>query len=329
MQPWSGTKSQLHNSEKFTTNNNRNTPKCSCQLTRRTHNRMLTLISSMPPAYDKMDLQTAILLFIQQRAGVRKWRSSTLLTKMASIQGALRLLPFYRRQAPSITLTSNIWKMAMKGASYAANAEIPEQAPILTNEHMKRLISHHAKQDSPDAVAALTEIAWLVAGRIGDVAQLAPEDVTWVTDGTLMVRFRRGKTARRGQYSIATTTPSAATTKYIHSMAGELWLFPQLQSSNVKDYLRLHIDVPKIESRSIRRGRLQLLSEKGMKDDDLLHVSRHQTLSSLRRYLNFGTKSGENIRRARKVERALAEEKSESENSDTSSLSDSSSTLTQ
>ena len=45
--------------------------------------------------------------------------------------------------------------------------------------------------------------------------------------------------------------------------------------------------------------------------------------------LNFGTKSGENIRRARKVERALAEEKSESENSDTSSLSDSSSTLTQ
>ena len=68
--------------------------------TRRTHNRMLTLISSMPPAYDKMDLQTAILLFIQQRAGVRKWRSSTLLTKMASIQGALRLLPFYRRQAP-------------------------------------------------------------------------------------------------------------------------------------------------------------------------------------------------------------------------------------
>lgn len=297
--------------------------------TRRTHNNMLKLLTSMPPAYNKMDLQTAILLFIQQRATVRKWKSSTLLTKMASIQGALRLLPFYRRNAPSVTLASTIWKMAMKGASYAANTEIADQAPILTNDHMNKLISHHAKADSPDAVASLTEIAWLVAGRVGDVAQLAPEDVTWVKDGILMVRFRRGKTARRGQYSIATTTPSAATTKYIHSMAGELWLFPQLQSSNVKDYLRRHIEVAKIECRSIRRGRLQLLSEKGMKDNDLLHVSRHQTLSSLRRYLNFGTRSGENLRRARKVERALGGERNESDSSDTSSLSDSSSTLSQ
>lgn len=297
--------------------------------TRRTHSQMLKLLTSMPPAYDKMDLQTAILLYIQRRAKIRKWKHSTLLTKLASIQGALRLLPFYRNHSPSVILSSTVWKMAMKGASYAANSEIADQAPVLTKDQMTRMIKHHAKEDTPDAVASLTELAWLVAGRVGDVAQLAPEDVSFLPDGVLMVRFRRGKTARRGQYSIATTTPSAATSTYIQSMAGEIWLFPQLQSTNVKEYLRRHIEVAKIESRSIRRGRLQLLSENGMKDDDLLHVSRHQTLSSLRRYLNFGTKSGENIRRAKKVERALAEERSVSDYSDTNSLSDSSSTLTQ
>ena len=292
--------------------------------TRKTHNRMITLMASMPPAFDKMNLQSALLIYLDQRARARKWKSSTLLTKLASIQGACRLLPFYKKNAPSISLSSTVWKMALRGASYAANAEIAVQAPIITAGHMTTLISHHAKS-TPDPVAALTELTWLVAGRVGDVAQLAPEDVTWDPNGVLMVRFRRGKTARRGQYSIATTLPSANTATYIQSRAGQLWIFPQLAAYDVKKYLRKHINIPKIEARSLRRGRLQLLSAKGMADDELLHVSRHQTLSSLRRYLNFGTKSGENLRRAKRVEHVLAET-TEDSNSDGDDMTSPSST---
>jgi hypothetical protein len=68
-----------------------------------------------------------------------------------------------------------------------------------------------------------------------------------------------------------------------------------------------------------------------MEDQELLHVSRHQTLNSLRRYLNFGTKSGENLRRAKRVQEVLAESEEEGdaetadEDDEMSSLSSSSS----
>jgi hypothetical protein len=138
---------------------------------------------------------------------------SHLLTKLASIQGALKILPFYRENAPGIILSSTIWKVALRGAGYSANAEVPDQAPILLQEHVNTIIKHH-NSTKPSMIPALIEIAWLVAGRVGDVAQLAPEDVTVDTNGVLMVRFRRGKTARRGQYSIATTLPSPYSQPY-------------------------------------------------------------------------------------------------------------------
>ena len=290
--------------------------------TRRNHNSMLKLLDAMPTTLDYLYLPTAILHFIQARASARQWKASTLVTKLATIQGALKLLPFYRTSAPAITLTSTIWRIAMRGASFAANAEIPDQAPILQQHHMDRMIASHNKGE-PDPHAALVEIAWLVAGRIGDVAQLAPQDISWDTENTIIVRFRRGKTARRGQYSIATSAPSPQTTRYIQSRQAELWLFPQIKSEAIKDHLRKHISVHGIECRSIRRGRLQLLSARGMDDEELLHVSRHQTLGSLRRYLNFGTKSGENLRRAKRIQDVL-----DASASETSSRSSSSPTHT-
>jgi len=297
--------------------------------TRKNHTAMLKLLGALPNAYNPIGLTTSILISIQERANQRDWKASTMVSKLASIQGALRLLPFYRKDAPSILMSSTIWRMALRGASYAANAEIPDQAPIMTQPQMNVLIKHHA-DTTPSAIPALVELAWLVAGRVGDVAQLAPHDVTFNEKEVLMVRFRRGKTARRGQYSIATTHPSPQTAAYIHKMQeeGGLWLFPGLTkpkvSKMVKDHLRLHVSIHKIECRSLRRGRLQLLSARGMNDDELLHISRHQTLSSLRRYLNFGTKSGENMRRVKRVQEVL-----ESSSDETSSQSSSSSTLTQ
>ena len=94
------------------------------------------------------------------------------------------------------------------------------------------------------------------------LANNIPLDVTWNEKDVLMVRFRRGKTARRGQYSIATTHPIPQITKYIQKMKDEggLWLFPGLTKPNVsklvKDHLRLHVAIHKIECRSLRRGRL-------------------------------------------------------------------------
>ena len=288
--------------------------------TRRNHNSMLKLLSAIPHAYHHLPLPSAIILFLQDRSNQRAWKASTLLTTMSSTQGALKMLCFYKDGAPSISLGSVVWKTAMKGAGYAANAESPAQAPVLLQSHMDIMIKDHAKR-KPDAVATIVELAWLLAGRVGDITQLSPKNVEW--DGDLMVvLFERGKTARRGKYSIATERPSLRAQEYIlqRQTEGHLWLFPHTPSFTVKNYLRSHVKVQGIECRSMRRGRLQLLSSKGFKDSELLHISRHQTIASLRRYLNFGTRSGENMRRAKKVQRALQDS-----NDDTMSTASSSS----
>jgi hypothetical protein len=110
-----------------------------------------------------------------------------------------------------------------------------------------------------------------------------------------MVKFQHGKTARNGAYSIAIPPPSITTQEYIRNCSTP-YLFPALQPEHLKDAMR-QIDT-QLECRSIRRGRLQELSRGGMTDASLLHISRHASISTLRRYLDYGLASGENIRRA-------------------------------
>ena len=57
---------------------------------------------------------------------------------------------------------------------------------------------------------------------------------------------------------------------------------------------RLRKEHKLLESRSLRRGRLQQLSKAGATDTELLFWSRHTGIPMLRRYLSFGTDSGEN-----------------------------------
>ena len=77
---------------------------------------------------------------------------------------------------------------------------------------------------------------------------------------------------------------------------------PSVTQERVRGALR-SIDI-RYECRSIRRGRLQELSAGGMSDNNLLHISRHSSICSLRRYLDFGLASGENLHRAHLAARA-------------------------
>ena len=116
------------------------------------------------------------------------------------------------------------------------------------------------------------------------------------------VRFRRGKTASKsGQYTIAQPLPSQATIDWVETANREnqLWLFPGVETSELTAHLRSMN--PQLECRSLRRGRLQYLSQIGYGDEELLHVSRHAGLPMLRRYLTFGSDSGENRRQAMRI----------------------------
>ena len=76
-------------------------------------------------------------------------------------------------------------------------------------------------------------------------------------------------------------------------------MFPQVKGADLKVALRV-VD-PALEQRSLRRGAIQALAASGLKDEELLHYSGHSSVQMLRRYLNYGLKSGEAARRAERA----------------------------
>ena len=261
--------------------------------TRKQQRQLITWIKDCPVKYDSHMCTEGLALHFTEMKKKRKWRNSTMLTKMAALQGTLKVLPFYFPQAPSVIMAGSIyWRTMMKGAQIAANGEEPLQAKPLTSTLLQQILL--TMKETPKLYAAL-EIAWLTAGRVGDLRDMATRHVSEVAADVWMVKFQQGKTARNGAYSIAIPEPTELTKNYIRTCQTP-YLFPGLDPEHLKEAMR-RIDT-QLECKSIRRGRLQELSKGGMTDASLLHISRHASISMLRRYLNFGLASGENIRRA-------------------------------
>lgn len=152
-----------------------------------------------------------------------------------------------------------------------------------------------ALEPSPMLRAAM-ELAWLAASRGGDIRQMQAADIAF-PDPTriskmqaMTVTFRRGKTAKKEQYTIGVPLPSPETLSYIKARQEDsTWLFPGLQGEQLKTSLRrVH---PQLEQRSFRRGRLQYLAKLGWTDEQLINLSHHASLPMLKRYLDMGVVS--------------------------------------
>jgi hypothetical protein len=259
--------------------------------TRQHHQQMYNTIKNAPQTWDHLMCSEGLPKLFSQMKAQRKWMCSTTLGKLTSTQGALKVIPFYFPQSPSVRLaTSTHWKTIIKGAQTLANIEEPQQAHPASSTQIDETLSRLSDMK----LRAMIEIAWLTAARIGDMKLQTKKNFS-VGEEIMVVKFTDGKVAKNGAYSIACPLPSLATREYIRTCTTPL-LFPGIETEDVKEELRKS-DM-RLECRSIRRGRLQELSAGGMTDSSLLHISRHASISMLRRYLDYGVVSGENLRRA-------------------------------
>ena len=267
--------------------------------TRRAHLALLNALMTIPDRMDKHMVTEALPNFIQTLKEQRTWRASTVLTKLAALQGALKILSFYIPTAPSIILSSSTrWKTTMRGAAIAANEETPNQCRPTTSQDIYKLM----EQTTDNQLYTFLEVTWLTAGRVGDTIQLTPSNVIISPEDITIIHFTTGKTARNGKYSVAAPALSDRAKLFLQEQRNQPFLFPSVTQERVRGALR-SIDI-RYECRSIRRGRLQELSAGGMSDNNLLHISRHSSICSLRRYLDFGLASGENLHRAHLAARA-------------------------
>lgn len=260
------------------------------------HLRTLRQLMKLPQEFHDLPLGTALTNYVNTQRQQKHHRWSTTMTKMATIQGALRLLPIYADQPPIMMKECTVWTQSMKAVSKQTKQELPEQANPASWDLVKKAVELEPHKSTKMAVM----LTWLTCGRAGDVLQLEPDCIE-VQETGLMVHFRRAKTVKsRGPYPIFTPLPPQEFRKEFYEFV-ELalstkrkWLFEKVQGNHVK--LALRRAHPKLEQRSLRRGSIQTLAATGLSDEELLKYSGHTNVQMLRRYLNFGKLSGEGRR---------------------------------
>jgi len=255
--------------------------------TRQEHRRTLALLASLPRALDPLPLPTAIITFLSQLASERRWRASTRMKKFATAQGALALLPAYRTCPPIVLSACPLWRQAMRAAGIAAKQELPKQPVPASPAEVRKAVA--TEPCLPTAAAII--LAWATAARVGCILQLSKEDVILQEDGSLSVRFRRGKGARvRGPYTVHTAPLDPQ-----HLRRLQQWLRSRRSSifarttsgEQIRESLR-RVN-RSLEQRSLRRGAIQALAKSpGISDEVLMMFSGHTQVSTLRRYLSWG-----------------------------------------
>ncbi len=269
------------------------------------HKRMLRFLSNMPEKYHQLNLDRAMEQYFLEVKSVRRWLPTTMMVKMATAHGALRLLPLYTEgELPVLMRESVTWMSAMKAAAKMAKQHPPTQPTAATWKEVEEAIS----KETQTSVKMALLITWLTCGRGGDVLLLKPSDVEITTRPSkeghakvMSVGFWKGKTVKtRGSYTVFTQAPPQAMfnqwQEYHKSVGEQKYLFRGVKGSQIKDALRRAN--PKLEQRSLRRGAIQALAATNLKDEELLHYSGHTNVTMLRRYLNFGKVSGEGTRLA-------------------------------
>lgn len=264
------------------------------------HKRMLRFLKGIPEKYWELNIDRAMEQYFLEMKSLKKWLPTTLVVKMATAHGALRLLPLYAEgELPVMMKESVTWMQAMKAAAKMAKQQPPKQPTAATWAEVKEALDKEPILSV--RMAVLT--TWLACGRGGDVLLLKPADVEMTEKETpkgkvegMAISFWKGKTVKtRGSYTVFTQRPPEQHLEtflsYQKGMKEEGYLFKGVKGSQIKDALRRAN--PKLEQRSLRRGAIQTLAQTGLTDEELLHYSGHTNVSMLRRYLNFGKLSGE------------------------------------
>ena len=260
--------------------------------------------SALGPDWPAADFIVRWLDYLRK---VKKWRWSTMRTKMACIAGAFAHLPLYAPSFPTrVSLTETpVWTNACRRADLKAATEIPVQAPPVQKKDIVRVCETAASPED----AAYAALMWITAARPGCISQLKTEDIVWDTErDELAVTFRRGKGVqlRSQPYSVHTNTGifKPFVRRVLENRDQASWVFEcprrqdrkQLSARCLEGLRRIN---GQYTNKSVRRGALQAMARAGVPTTTLLHFSGHTNIPMLKRYLGFGTLLAEEARKVR------------------------------
>ncbi|RNF02939.1 uncharacterized protein Tco025E_08323 [Trypanosoma conorhini] len=267
------------------------------------HLRWLQDLRAMPARLLGMNLASAAIELVREMAVKRRWKWATVAKSLAAISGALRDLPLYSNQTRGIELMRYPeWRAAMKAAQrFERESTASPPAPVTVTEFVRarsELLRRH-----PMAALFLT-LMWRFAARAGDISSLLCADVaTTAPDANpdernlfeVSLAMRRGKGARfrRSSYTVASTlrrTDVSLLRQLIGYRRPSQRLFNRSLANECRDAIRAALRRQNRNTAlpSVRKGAVRFLAAKGMSTEELMAITGHTRIETLRRYLGFG-----------------------------------------
>lgn len=261
--------------------------------TRQQHRRAIEDLTCMPHDLLSLDLAAAAIRLIQRAAYLKKWKASTIVSKFATMHGALMNLPLYTDQAHSINLKeSPEWNAAYGKWHQVMNSEIPHPPPHV----YKTQVDAAARElrDDPEARLFLMMMCSFAA-RAGDIGGLKPTDVTLQTPTAdtypVGLTYRRGKATHfRGPYPVAShlsREDGSRLASLLSQRPENSPLFKDPAATKKKVRAALKTAFPALELASIRKGAVHHLARAGVAEADIMRLTGHTSVITLRRYLNY------------------------------------------
>jgi hypothetical protein len=265
--------------------------------TRRLHIRWLRQLQGIGAPHNHAHAPAAVINHVMSLATKRGWKWSTISSALSTIASAFAALPLYTRHTQTCDLrTDPLFRATMSRAAHLARvSHVSHPTPVLSWERFSSL----REKCSTPAVRLLLEISWFFAGRVGDVRKLLPRDLElsppFKVDGrdvvAVVATFRLGKGAAfAGPYCVRSIVPADVAQRFAGWLATRQPSEPTWTSTHQRALSQI-CNAERFPLRSIRRGMLVHLGQRGVQHQALMLLSGHKNETTLLRYLGWGRDS--------------------------------------
>ena len=250
------------------------------------HRAAIKLAEEIPVALLALPVGKALCLHYNHVAKLRHWKPQTLAKNLASLAGALKILPLYRNASGLQIMEDPEFACALRAAQKRARETDIRCPKAATFSEIRQAI----RMEGSLPIRVAMALSWCACSRVGDTLKLMTADVTINKEAqTMRLTWRRGKTVGRTQpFTIATKIPQEwADMIERWAATRRTWMFPRTTTTkHVCDALRNAN--PRLECRSIRRGAIQALAASGATTRTMMLLSGHASEKTLLRYLQWG-----------------------------------------
>jgi integrase len=231
---------------------------------------------------------SALVRMVSTLRNTRKWKASTaldlLVTFLSIIKRADQLIPEASPELVDQIRQSSLIADFFRALRKRAAAETRINLPRLSAQEFQQ---HLSSQQDPRIRIALM-LCWAHAARPSNVHRLNTSNIA-IRDNLVVITWTAAKTIlTRGPYTTKSTLPAhhrEELENYLRTLSPGDPLFDVHENTFLQTVKKA---IGNKDLRSFRRGALTTLAQQGATAEELLTLSGHASLTSLRRYILYG-----------------------------------------